>query len=650
MAAGESLASLPARGTLPLLLRTTWRDCRWPALALLAVQFLIGLTPAAQVAWTARLLNTVLTLPRAELAAALPAAAGLVAVVVLRSVLHFVSSFVQRRLGLDLRLALDGRTLAVSAQAPLALFDRSDWYDLLQAAGTSAGAAAEQVLEQVAWLLQFGTALVAVGALLAAADWWLPLALLAGLVPSAVWELWRADRERRQTLARAPEQRLVTYLRSLLAGDAGEGEAAEVRVYGLAEHLLARWRASVGRLTEGQVGFEARQAAVQLPVQMLRSALSLGALVVLGLAVWHGRIATGTFMALVGALVSFNGSVANVAAAARRIRVRMNALADFARLAVAAELPPGGLSGGAAAGGRPGAPRAPGPWTPGRPPVPSPGVAPEVPSPPSACPAGAFPRPLRCGITFEHVTFSYPGATRPTLLGLDLTLRAGECLALVGPNGAGKSTVVKLLLGLYAPARGRLLADGLDMGSLSPEARAAALAPVFQDHLRWQMTVAEAIGFGCLRAFLHGDPDRVRLQRAARAAGAAGFVEALPLGYATPLGRALHEGGVDLSGGQWQRLAIARALYAEPEVLILDEPAAALDPHAEVDLYARFAGLAAAGRTALLVTHRLGAARVADRVAVLEGGRIVEEGTHAELVEAAGPYARMWQAQARWYQ
>jgi ABC-type multidrug transport system fused ATPase/permease subunit len=221
---------------------------------------------------------------------------------------------------------------------------------------------------------------------------------------------------------------------------------------------------------------------------------------------------------------------------------------------------------------------------------------------------------------------------------------------LVGANGSGKSTLVKLLLGLYVPDEGRILADGLDLASVDPRARRAAISAVFQDHIRFQLTVAEAIGFGDLHTFLHTDAGRARLRRAARAAGAADFVESLAHGYDTPLGRVLDEQGTDLSGGQWQRLAIARALYAEPEVLVLDEPAAALDPQAEADLYAYFGGLASERRTTLLVTHRLGAARIADRIAVLHGGRIVEEGTHADLARAGGLYAELWAVQAGWYE
>jgi len=651
MAATRSLSALPVPPVLPTLFRTTWAECRWSAFGFLGVHMLNGLTPAAQVALTARLLGVVLRLPHAGAAgfsSALPAALGLIGITLLRATLTHTASPLQQRLSLDLHCALDGRTLDVAARSPLALFDRDDWYDLVQAAGTSAGTAAEKVLEQVAWFLSSTITIVTVGVLLAAAAWWLPLALLGGTVPTALWELWQGDRQRRYTLRQAPDQRLLAYLGSLLGGDAGEGEAAEVRLYGLAGHLLRRWRTLFGRLGAAQAGFQAVQAAAASPVQVLRLAVFLGGLVVLGLAVLHGHVATGTFMALVGGLSNFNSEAGNAAAAARRIRVRSHALADFGRLAVAAGPPPGGEP-PPTGRGAPTATRTPllGPANYGPAPVrvrPVPGPTP----PPDRQP---FPRPLREGITLDQVTFSYAGAARPVLRDLDLTLRAGECLALVGANGAGKSTLVKLLLGLYAPDEGSLLADGRDLAAMEPDARRAAFAPVFQDHLHLQFTAAEAIGFSALPAFLGGEgaAGHARFHQAVRAAGAADFLEALPLGYDTPLGRALDDRGTDLSGGQWQRLAIARALYAEPEVLVLDEPAAALDPQAEVELYAQFGGLAAGGRTTLLVTHRLGAARIADRIAVLDGGRIAEEGTHGELVSAGGLYAAMWAAQAEWY-
>lgn len=222
-------------------------------------------------------------------------------------------------------------------------------------------------------------------------------------------------------------------------------------------------------------------------------------------------------------------------------------------------------------------------------------------------------------------------------------LRSGEIHALVGENGAGKSTLVKLLLGLYRPDAGRISADGIDYRDIPPESVHDAISAVYQDFFNFALTARESVGVG--RVAASGDLGAVRA--AACLGGADAFLAALPLGYETPVGHIL-DGGTGLSGGQWQRIAISRAFMRDPQILILDEPAAALDPKAEAELYGRFTELLA-GRGALLISHRLGSARLADRILVLADGRIAEDGTHMELMALGGIYARMWEVQAQWY-
>lgn len=253
-----------------------------------------------------------------------------------------------------------------------------------------------------------------------------------------------------------------------------------------------------------------------------------------------------------------------------------------------------------------------------------------------------FPCPLRDGIRFEDVWFSYPGSDRPVLSGVTLHIRAGEKVALVGENGAGKSTLVKLLLGLHHPSAGRITVDGIDLRSIEPRALRRALSAVFQQFTHYQLTLAENVAVG--------QPEQMgnntRVEQAVQMAGAVDVVRALPQGYETLLGPDV--GGVDLSGGQWQRVAVARAFFREAQVLVLDEPTAALDPLAELAVFERFVQLAH-GKTAVLISHRLGMARLADRVLVLSQGRVVEDGPHATLMGAAGEYATLFDAQARWY-
>ena len=230
-------------------------------------------------------------------------------------------------------------------------------------------------------------------------------------------------------------------------------------------------------------------------------------------------------------------------------------------------------------------------------------------------------------------------------------------MALVGENGSGKSTLARILLGLYPPTGGRILADGLDYSEIDPESLAGSVSAAFQDYFRFEFTLGQSIGIAAPAAppekpdhdlwprWLHPDPAVVA--DAARRSGAEELAQRLPGGYDTPVGHVL-DGGQGLSGGEWQRVAVARAFTRDPELLILDEPAAALDAAAEAELYRQFAELLE-GRTALLISHRLGSARMADRILVLQQGRIVEQGRHDELVAAQGVYAGMWEEQASWY-
>ncbi|MDR0730066.1 MAG: ABC transporter ATP-binding protein/permease [Treponema sp.] len=251
--------------------------------------------------------------------------------------------------------------------------------------------------------------------------------------------------------------------------------------------------------------------------------------------------------------------------------------------------------------------------------------------------------PENCSIEFDQVRFTYPGTDREILKGLSFTVNNGEKVSIVGQNGEGKTTMVKLLLGLFQPTSGEIRVGGRPLSAYSPAARYRLFGPVFQDFIRYSISLGENIGVG--------DVDRAGNQEAVSAAmGKAGvdFVEGLKDGADTLLGRDF-EGGTDLSGGQWQRIAIARAFMGDKPVLILDEPTSQLDPMAESRIYSDFAGMAA-GRTALFITHRLGSTMITDRILVISGGQVVQSGSHAELMEQGGLYADMFNSQKQWYE
>jgi ATP-binding cassette subfamily B protein len=255
----------------------------------------------------------------------------------------------------------------------------------------------------------------------------------------------------------------------------------------------------------------------------------------------------------------------------------------------------------------------------------------------------AVPDPVRGEIHFDHVSFAYPGATENALTDLTFTISPGETIAVVGRNGAGKTTLFKLICRLYDPTDGRILIDGIDIRDTDPAQLRAQIGGMFQDYVTYQATAAENIGLGHLDAIA----DREAILQASRQAGADGLIAALPQGYETALGK-WFDAGVNLSGGEWQKVALARAFMRDARILLLDEPTSALDAQAEYELFERIHSLTR-GRTAVYISHRFSTVRRADRILFLEHGRLVEEGTHEQLMRLNGRYARLFRLQASAY-
>jgi ATP-binding cassette, subfamily B, bacterial len=267
-------------------------------------------------------------------------------------------------------------------------------------------------------------------------------------------------------------------------------------------------------------------------------------------------------------------------------------------------------------------------------------IQPEIVSPPNPV---AVPVPIREGFTFEDVGFRYPAAERWAVRHLTFTLRAGEVLALVGENGAGKTTLVKLLARLYDPDEGRILLDGRDLRDYDLAALRANIGVIFQDFVRYHLTAAENIAVGRIEA----RDDRARIEAAAHASLADEVIHRLPAGYDQVVGKRFRT-GVDLSGGEWQKFAIARAYMRDAQLLILDEPTAALDARSEFEVFQRFKELSQ-GKTAVLISHRFSSVRMADRILVLADGELEAAGTHRELLAAGGRYAELFELQAAGY-
>ena len=254
-----------------------------------------------------------------------------------------------------------------------------------------------------------------------------------------------------------------------------------------------------------------------------------------------------------------------------------------------------------------------------------------------------FPQPIRQGFVFEDVGFIYPGAERWAVRHLSFELKAGEVVALVGENGAGKTTLVKLLTRLYDPDEGRILLDGHDLREYDLDELRGNMGVIFQDFVRYNLTASDNIAVGKIAA----REDRARIERAAMQSQADQVIARLPAGYRQMIGKRF-KNGVELSGGEWQKIAIARAYMRDAQVLILDEPTAALDARSEFEVFKRFKELSE-GKTAVLISHRFSSVRMADRILVLADGKVEAAGTHDELLAQPGRYSELFELQAAGY-
>ena len=488
----------------------------------------------------------------------------------------------------------------VATAVDLEAYDSSEFHDRMQRA-LNAGVRPFQITQA---LLQLGGSVATVIGLVAVLLLLQPLllpSLLLTLVPLLLAASAFSRDFRTFSVQFNEHERRRQYVRSLLTGaGTGEGSAKEVRAYGLADHL----RGVARRL------FERRMAELWHLVgrgsarSLLGSAMSaLAIAVTIGVVAWFVldrgmSVATATAAAI--AIVGLAPQVASLAFAVGQLYESALFLDDLS--AFRALLP-------AIMAARPSAP------------------APE----------------RFTSLRLDDVRFTYPGSERPALDGVSLTVRRGEVVALVGENGSGKTTLAKILSGLYRPQDGRVCWDGVDVSGVDPEQLRRGIAVVFQDFGQYLFPVADNIGLGQVERI----EDRPAIELSARRAGADEFIARLPRAYDTMLGK-MFEGGEDLSVGQWQRIALARAFFRDAPFVILDEPTAALDARAEHALFESIRTLFG-GRTVLLISHRFSSVLSADRIFVLDEGRLVEAGTHAELMDARRLYAELFTLQAEAY-
>ena len=562
------------------------------------LQLLSGVGVAAQLLIGKQVLQTLLSgHSSSRFVHALPYLIALLAVTIFLSLAQSVQTEKSKVMGEQItRLAFD-RIFDVSSGVELAAYESPEFFDRLQRAKINgASRPIQMVTGLTATVTSTFTVLGISAVLLRLTPLLLPAALLAGL------PIWVAVSRNSRSMYRflhemVKLERQRYYLADTLTG---RSEAKEVRAFGLAPLIRTRYDDLYDRYLDGFKGLTNLRIRRSLLGSLASSGVTIVVLGLLGYLYVKGHVSLAAAGTAVAALIQLSSQMQSMMAGVGNLYEGSLFLDDYRSF------------------------------------VTFPVATPESASPPER--RDAFHR-----LVAQHVSFVYPGSTRPALEDVSVELRRGEIVALVGENGSGKTTLAKLLANLYAPSGGRILWDDVDVQSLDPRSTRASTTVVFQDFIHYLMSARDNITAGYWEAM----DDDGRVEAAAEQADAQRVISRLPAGYDTLLGKEF-EGGYDLSIGQWQRIALARAFFRQAPFVILDEPTSALDPRAEKELFDRIRTLLA-GRSVLLISHRFSSVRSADRIYVLEGGRLKESGDHDSLMAANGLYAELFTLQAAAY-
>jgi ATP-binding cassette, subfamily B, bacterial len=488
---------------------------------------------------------------------------------------------------------------AQSVAVDLAYYENPNYYDTLHRAQQDAAYRPTRIVNGLVQVGQNGLALVGIVMLLGSYNWSLGGMLFALALPGILVRLRHTKNLFGFEQAHTAQERQAWYYHWVMIDS---GAAKEIRLFDLGALFQERFRALRKELREGKLRLAWWRARGDLVAQLFSTAVFFGVFALICREAMRGNITLGSlvmyyqgFQSGLSAMQAVLGGLAGL----HEDNLFLTHFYQFLELRPAAQKP--------------------------------------------VCPQ-PVPAVIQRGITFEGVSFTYPGRSQMAVEKIDFKLAPGEIIAIVGENGSGKTTLIKLLCRLFEPSQGRIMLDGIDIREFDPLTWRRELGVIFQDFVHYYLAAWENIWLGKVQQA----PDRTRIREAARQSGVDRMLERLPQGYDTPLGH-WFQGGEELSLGEWQKVALARAFLRQARIVILDEPTSSLDPLAEEELFGRFRRLME-GRSAILISHRFSTVQRADRIYVMEQGRMVEQGTHAELLQHQGRYACLYQAQATHYQ
>lgn len=517
----------------------------------------------------------------------------------LSAVLSSVSAIVRELQQIAFADHMQDIILRRSVELDLEYYENASYYDALHRAQQGGASRPVAIVHRLVEIAQNVVSLVAVAALLTALHWSIGLILIAATIPGVFVRLKYSERFYAWVRDRSPSERLAAYFQFLLSTAAA---AKEIRIFGLGPFFIDRHRELRSQLRNEKIRLTTALSIKELITQGVGAVGMFVVFAILCLRAIHGYMSLGDIVMYFQGIQRGIGYLRSVLGSLTMLYedcLFLSYLAEFFALKKTV-------------------------------------VEPTDPSP--------MPRPICQGIVFDRVGFQYSAQGKMVLKDVSLTIKPGETVALVGENGAGKTTLIKLLCRLYDPTHGSISIDGKDLRKFATADVRREVCPIFQDFLQFSLTVDENIRLGDIEAPI----DREGVVLAARQTGAESFIERLPDSYQTLLGR-MFEGGQELSVGQWQRLALARALFRKGQIIVLDEPTSSQDARSEYEFFENFRQLAR-DRIAVIISHRFSTVRMADRIFVLNDGTIIESGSHDELIEQKGVYAGLFHLQAKAWQ
>jgi ATP-binding cassette subfamily B protein len=486
-----------------------------------------------------------------------------------------------------------------SVAVDLEYYENSSYFDTMQRAQAEAASRPIGVVNHLVGIGRSAVSLVGVTGLLLAFSPLVALVLFCVALPGAVVQSVYARRQYRLELEQTEKDREASYYHFMLTGS---WNAKEIRLFDLGSLFRTRFQALRQQLRGVRLELSRRRTVAGLLAQALTSAAIFGSLGFFAYQAYKGTITLGSLVMYYSIFQLAVGSFSSILSGVASLYEDNLFLSNFYKFL---------------------------------------DLKPRVDAPAKPRPA---PTRISQGVAFHDVHFSYPSAPRKVLEAINLSIAPGQVIALVGENGSGKTTLIKLLCRLYDPDTGSITVDGTDIRELDPDRWRRKISVILQDYVQYYMTAWENIWLGDVET----DPNRTRIIEAAQRSGADPAIRRLPEGYDTPLGYWFKKGR-ELSIGEWQKVALARAFLRDSELVVLDEPTSSLDPLAEAEVFTRFRHVIQ-GRSAVLISHRFSTVRMADYIYVLEKGRVVESGPHQELLERNGSYARLYLAQAANYQ